>query len=331
MGEIRTGGRRGRHDLIVVPLTPFLSFREGHEASDLSRFADLARRPPNAPDHRTQRDRARWSHVLHVGPVRTRWARLSASTARRTLLPDDTMALGDDLPVFRTDFGVLGLTLSTDFYFPEVYGVLWMKGAEILIWQHSPERFREHFQWVPLLKARALDSRVASGHGHVRRSSDLHHQPLRNRDAGSRLGAQHDPEPRGHARLPTPATKTASPRQRSIWTNARLDPYSPWKRDENIFLVNNLGDRKAFRPLAEPWTKPELPAFKKRKARIAVGYFWGRDSWRRRQCARSHVPCVGRRREMSARLRAAFGNGRCGLYGNNAASRCDRSPSGRNG
>ena len=40
---IEPAAQRQRHDLIVAPLTPFLSFREGHEAQDLARFADLAR------------------------------------------------------------------------------------------------------------------------------------------------------------------------------------------------------------------------------------------------------------------------------------------------
>ena len=59
----------------------------------------------------------------------------------------------------------------------------------------------------------------------------------------------------------------------------KVDPYSPWKRDENIFIVNSLGDRKAFAPLAEPWKRPQRPAFEKRKARIAVGHFSMRDAW----------------------------------------------------
>ena len=60
---------------------------------------------------------------------------------------------GDDIPVFETDFGVIGLTIGTDFYFPEIYTVQYMKGAEILVWQHYPERFREHSQWLPLAQS----------------------------------------------------------------------------------------------------------------------------------------------------------------------------------
>ena len=278
LGAIQQAAQRGRHDLIVAPLTPFLSFREGHEASDLSKFADLAR------GHRThlvialsetaQDDRTFCTSVLfgRDGQVIGKYRKTHA-------VADDAMALGDDLPVFRTDFGVLGLTLSTDFYFPEVYGVLWMKGAEVLVWQHSPERFREHFQWVPLLKARALDSRA-----HL--VTAMYADPRTYITNRYEIGMQGAAWGRSMIlnRVGTAIADTGYEDGIASATidldKRKLDPYSPWKRDENIFLVNNLGDRKAFRPLAEPWTKPELPAFKKRTARIAVGYFWGRDAWR---------------------------------------------------
>lgn len=278
VGEIERMARRGQHDLIVVPLTPFLSFREGHEASDLSRFADLSR------SHRTHlvialNEAANDERTFCTSVLFGRDGKIIGKYRKTHALADDTMALGDDLPVFQTDFGVLGLTLSTDFYFPEVYGVLWMKGAEILVWQHSPERFREHFQWVPLLKARALDSRAhlvtamyADPRTYITNRYEIGMQ-------GAAWGRSMILNRVGTAIADTGyedgiATATIDLDKR------KLDPYSPWKRDENVFLVNNLGDRKAFRPLAEPWIKPELPAFKKRKARIAAGYFWGRDSWR---------------------------------------------------
>jgi predicted amidohydrolase len=59
----------------------------------------------------------------------------------------------------------------------------------------------------------------------------------------------------------------------------KINAWSPYSRVENIFYVNNLGDRTAFRPLAEPWQKPQLPAFKKRQARIAVAHFFQPKQW----------------------------------------------------
>jgi predicted amidohydrolase len=269
---------RSRHDLVVAPWTPFLTFREGHEPEDLGRFAELARR------HRTYlavalgevaSDGRRFSTSVLLG----REGRVEGKYRKTHALPDDTMALGDCLPVFRTDFGVLGLTLGTDFYFPEIYGVLWMKGAEVLVWQHAPERFREHFGWVPLLKARAIDSRA-----HL--VTAMYADPRTYITNRYEIGMQGAAWGRSMIlnRVGTPVADTGY--EDGIATalvdldKRKLDPYKPWKRDENVFLVNNLGDRSAFRPLAEPWNKPRLPEFENRKARIAVGYFWGRDAWR---------------------------------------------------
>ena len=53
-----------------------------------------------------------------------------------------------------------------------------------------------------------------------------------------------------------------------------------WKKDENVFYVNVLADRKAFRPVAEPWKPPQLPAFEKRTARVAVIYMDIGNMWR---------------------------------------------------
>ncbi len=49
---------------------------------------------------------------------------------------------------------------------------------------------------------------------------------------------------------------------------------------ENLFYVPNNGGRAAFKTVAEPWTKPALPAFKKRRARIAVAYTSGDEMWK---------------------------------------------------
>jgi len=273
----RAAGRQA-HDLVVAPLTPFLSFREGREAEDLGRFADLARR------HQTYvaialEETASDGRTFCTSVLLGREGQVAGKYRKTHAWCDDTMALGDCLPVFRTDFGVLGLTLSTDFYFPEVYGVLWMKGAEILVWQHAPERFREHFQWVPLLKARALDSRAhlvtamyADPRTYITNRYEIGMQ-------GAAWGRSMILNRVGTAIADT-GYEDGIATARVDLDKRKLDPYKPWKRDENIFLVNNLGDRTAFRPLAEPWHKPELPEFKKRKARIAVGYFWGRDAWR---------------------------------------------------
>jgi hypothetical protein len=59
----------------------------------------------------------------------------------------------------------------------------------------------------------------------------------------------------------------------------KVEVYQPSYECENIFFVNNYGDRKAFAPVAMPWTPPKLPAYAKRTARIAVAWLPRSDSW----------------------------------------------------
>ena len=147
---IEQAAQRQHHDLVVVPLTPFLSFREGHEAQDLVRFADLAR------THQTYlaialMETGQDGRLFCTSVLVGRGGQVVGKYRKTHALPDDTMALGDDLPVFQTDFGVLGLSLSTDFYFPEVYAVEWMKGAEMLM--RSPGRANTQVRPYRLLRS----------------------------------------------------------------------------------------------------------------------------------------------------------------------------------
>jgi len=275
---IEAAAQRGPHDLIVAPWTPFLSFREGHEAQDLARFAELSR------THKTclavaLTEAAKDGRSFCTSVLIGRQGEILGTYRKTHAFPDDTMALGDDLPVFRTDFGVLGFSIGTDFYFPEVYAVERMKGAEILIWQHHPERFREHFGWLPLLKARALDS-----HAHLVTAMYADSRCyITNRYAMGMQGAAW-----GRSmilnRVGTSIADTGY--EDGVATaiinldRRKVDPYIPCYEAENIFFVNCLGDRTAFRPLTEAWEKPVLPAFRKRRVRIAAGYFRDQDMWR---------------------------------------------------
>jgi len=47
---------------------------------------------------------------------------------------DSGLTPGTDYPVFRTDFGVIGVLLQVDIDFPETARVLALKGAEIIFW-----------------------------------------------------------------------------------------------------------------------------------------------------------------------------------------------------
>jgi predicted amidohydrolase len=44
---------------------------------------------------------------------------------------------GNELPVFKLDFGTVGIAICMDIYFPELFRVLTLKGAEIILWPHQ--------------------------------------------------------------------------------------------------------------------------------------------------------------------------------------------------
>jgi len=266
-------------DLIVLPFTPFLSFAEGRETADLGDFAALARKH-HAHLAIAMKETSEAGRVYHTALLIGPDGAVIGKYRKTHALPDDNgIALGDDLPVFKTAFGVVGLTITTDFYFPEVYDVLRLKGAEILVWHHHPERFREHFQWVPLLKARALDC-------HTHMVTAMYADPrtlLANRYAMGMQGAAW-----GRSmilnRVGTSVADTGHEdgvaRATVNLDKRKVNAHSPYYQKENIFFCNCLGDRRAFAPIAEPWKRPALPKFRKRKARIAVGYFDPKDIWR---------------------------------------------------
>ena len=278
LSMIRTACERGRSDLVVVPFTPFLEFRQARASADLAAFAELAKK------HRTYLavalvEKARGDSTFYTSVLFDRTGKIVGKYRKTHALPDDKIDLGDDIPVFKTDFGVLGLSIGTDFYFPELYSVESMKGAEILVWQHFPERFREHFQWRPLLKARCMDS-------HAHTVVAMYADPRAYITNRYKYGMQGAAWGRSMIlnRVGTPIADTGF--EDGVATaivdldKRKAGTGEMWCRSENVFFCNSVGDRTAFKPIAKPWRKPRLPRYKKRKARVAVGYFWPDDMWR---------------------------------------------------
>ena len=276
-GMIEPACRRPGSDLVVAPYMPFLEFGEGRARQDLGRFAELAceyETYVSLAATEVAGDQTYATSVLfdRAGELAFTWRKTHA-------FPDDSVELGDRLDVFRTDFGVLGATVGTDFYFPEIYEVLRMQGAEILIWHHYPERLREHSGWDALLNARAFDS-----HCHFIAAHYSDPRPyITNRHAIGMQGAAF-----GRSmvvnRVGIPIAETGY--EDGIATavvdlaKRKVDPYKGWNKDENIFYVNVLADRKAFKPVAEPWEPPALPRFRTRKARVAVIALDPANMWR---------------------------------------------------
>lgn len=63
---------------------------------------------------------------------------------------------GDELPVFDLDFGRVGVATCMDMYFSEVFRVLTLKGAEIILWPHQTYGPSEETIFITA-RARAID------------------------------------------------------------------------------------------------------------------------------------------------------------------------------
>jgi len=74
--------------------------------------------------------------------------------------PGTGFALGDDLPVFQTDFGPVGMKIGTDHYFPEIDTVLRRRGARLIVWSTSPFPVRDEHTITLSLQGRAVDNSV---------------------------------------------------------------------------------------------------------------------------------------------------------------------------
>jgi predicted amidohydrolase len=72
-------------------------------------------------------------------------------------LPDEVMDLGDDLPVFATDFGTIAMRIGTDRHFLDIDHVFAAKGARLVLWSQMPEPVEDEWlQDAPVL-GRAID------------------------------------------------------------------------------------------------------------------------------------------------------------------------------
>ena len=69
------------------------------------------------------------------------------------------MRAGDDVPVFQTDFGAIGMTTCMDIHYPELYTVLALKGAEVIFWPSGAMDYTGDLI-ESLVNARAIDNQV---------------------------------------------------------------------------------------------------------------------------------------------------------------------------
>jgi predicted amidohydrolase len=75
-------------------------------------------------------------------------------------MPDEVLDLGDELPVFPTEFGPVAMRIGTDRFFPEIDMVYAAREARMILWSQMPEPVEdEHLQDFPSL-GRAVDLQV---------------------------------------------------------------------------------------------------------------------------------------------------------------------------
>jgi len=75
-------------------------------------------------------------------------------------MPDEDMALGDDLPVFETDFGKIAMRIGSDRYFADIDHVFTAKGAGMIFWSQMPEPVEDEYLQDMPSAGRAADYQV---------------------------------------------------------------------------------------------------------------------------------------------------------------------------
>lgn len=75
-------------------------------------------------------------------------------------LPDEPIALGNELPVFDTPLGKIGLMIGTDHCWPEIPLVLALQGAELILWSHGVEPVPQDYSLDITTRIRSFDDHV---------------------------------------------------------------------------------------------------------------------------------------------------------------------------
>lgn len=67
---------------------------------------------------------------------------------------------GDELPVFDTDFGRIGLLICWDYHFPESARILALKGAELIVMPNAGDGREKGALWEAGMRIRAVDNHL---------------------------------------------------------------------------------------------------------------------------------------------------------------------------
>ena len=264
--------------IVITPFMPFLQFSEADALADLKDFSDWAKSRDSILVV-AMKELAVSGQTYHTSVIIGRDGEIAGKyrKSHKVAHDGDGFALGNELPVFEVDGVKIGLTLTSDFYFFEVYTVLWMKGADLFVWQHYPEMLRDHSAWRFLLHNRAKDyNRHLVTAMYADEGSYLtSHRVLSMK--GSPWGRSMIVAPSGVVRADTAYYDGVASLTVDLDQSKKV--FEPGQTSA-VFTVPNKGDRKAFALIAEAWEKPKLPEYEKRTARIVVtGRMMGKN-WR---------------------------------------------------
>jgi len=171
-------------------------------------------------------------------------------------MPDETMTLGDDLPVFETDFGTIAMRIGSDRYFPEIDHIYAVQGARMLFWSQMPEPVEdEHLQDSPSA-GRACEYNVFIACARYSRAEEgwltSSFPPYR----GSPIGRSYIINREGQRIASTP-------RKGSVAT--ATIPLGELRQAPRAFT-----NRPAFSAMAEPVPVPEPKPWSKRVVRVSA-------------------------------------------------------------
>ena len=86
--------------------------------------------------------------------------RIAGKYRKSHRLPYEPIALGDELPVFETPLGKVGLLIGSDHYWPEIPLVMALNGAELILASLGVEPVPQGFPLEVTMRARAFDDHV---------------------------------------------------------------------------------------------------------------------------------------------------------------------------
>jgi predicted amidohydrolase len=171
-------------------------------------------------------------------------------------MPDEDMDLGDDLPVFSTDFAQIALRIGSDRFFADIDHVYTAKGARMIFWSQAPEPVEDEYQQDMPSEGRAADYNVFIACARYSRAADgwitCNFPPYR----GSEIGRSYIINREGE--------RIASTTRKGSVATAVIPA------DELRGAGRGADPKPAFKALTDPVVLPEPRQWAKRQIRVTA-------------------------------------------------------------